>query len=110
MLCGPDPTPHDSTDGNELLCSIAYGARVSTAPGNSPPSSDAYAGDFPGWDNGWLEFDQVPDAILDGVWDDMAGSDEGIALGNCSGGFDRGPGIYLLRVLNQQDPVGTGTL
>ncbi|GMQ85588.1 MAG: hypothetical protein BMS9Abin07_1155 [Acidimicrobiia bacterium] len=106
MLYGPDPTPYDSTDGNELLCSVAYDARVSTAPGDSPPSSDAYAGDFPGWNNGWLEFDQVPQGILNDMWDNMAATEEGIAYGGCGAGFDRGPGIYLLRVLNQQDPVG----
>lgn len=110
MLYGPDSTPQDSTDGNELLCSISYDARVSELDGpngpNNPPSSDAYFDDFPGWDNSWLEFDQVPQAILDDMWDNIASTDEGVAHGNCGDGFDRGPGIYLLRVFNEHDPVG----
>jgi hypothetical protein len=40
------------------------------------------------------------------MWDSMANSEEGTPSVGCGSGFDRGPGVYLLRVLNQQDPVG----
>jgi hypothetical protein len=115
MLYGPDPTPGDSTDGNELLCSISYDERLATYDiyEDNPPNSSAYAIDFGamGWDDSWLEFDEVRAAgyqnILDAMWDDMAGSTiaDSVSVG-CSSGFDRGPGTYLLRVMPQHDDSG----
>jgi hypothetical protein len=116
MLYGPDPTPTDSTDGNELLCSISYDERIGSISPNasSPPNSSAYLDDFGamGWDITWLEFDSVRDDgyqnILDAMWDDMGNvfvAD--YASADCSqASFDRGPGIYLLRVLPQHDDSG----
>jgi hypothetical protein len=107
MLYGPDLTPLDTTDGNELLCSVYYDARVNTSDETNPPVSDAYLADFGamGWDPSWLEFDQVPPAILAAMWDNMASPHIGNTSG-CAGSFDRGPGVYVLRVFNEQDPVG----
>ena len=106
MLYGPDLTPLDTTD-NELLCSVYYDERVNSSSEDRPPVSDAYIGDFGalGWDTSWLEFDQVPQNILDAMWDDMASP----AIADsppCGGSFDRGEGIYVLRVFNEQDPTG----
>lgn len=115
MLYGPDPTPSDTTDGNELLCSVAYDERLPTHDrfDDDPPNSSAYTGDFGamGWDESWLEFDTVRNDgyqnILDAMWDDMANSmiADSIAA-SCSTGFDRGPGTYVLRVFNQHDDSG----
>jgi hypothetical protein len=115
MLYGPDPTPADSTDGNELLCSIAYDERIPTANPNddTPPNSSAYLGDFGamGWNASWLEFDEVRAAgyqnILNAMWDDMSNSmiADYVSPG-CSSSLDRGPGIYLLRVMNEHDDTG----
>jgi hypothetical protein len=115
MLYGPDPTPADSTDGNELLCSIAYDERIPTANPNddAPPNSSAYLGDFGamGWNASWLEFDEVRAAgyqnILNAMWDDMSNSmiADYVSPG-CSSSLDRGPGIYLLRVMNEHDDTG----
>jgi Putative Flp pilus-assembly TadE/G-like len=115
MLYGPDPTPGDSTDGNELLCSLAFEDRLpSVNPNdNAPPNSSSYLGDFGsmGWDMSWLEFDQVRAAghqdILNAMWQDMAGSTiADYASPGCSSSFDRGPGTYLLRVMNEYDDSG----
>jgi hypothetical protein len=107
MLYGPDLTPLDTTDGNELLCSVYYDERVNTSDATNPPVSDAYLGDYDslGWDVGWLEFDQVSQPILDAMWDSMASPTIGVSSG-CEGSFDRGKGIYVLRVFNEHDPVG----
>ena len=106
MLYGPDLTPLDTTD-NELLCSVYYDERVNTSSATNPPISDAYVGDFGalGWDVNWLEFDQVPQNILDAMWDNMA-SPTIADSPPCGGGFDKGEGVYVLRVFNQQDPTG----
>jgi hypothetical protein len=118
MLYGPDPTPSDTTDGNELLCSIAYNERHPTfnPGGNNPPSSSAYWQDFSsyGWDgtsDNWLEFDEIRSVgrqdILDAMWEDMGNTQYADqVLGNCASSFDKGPGTYVLRVFNQHDPTG----
>jgi hypothetical protein len=115
MLYGPDLTPLDTTDGNKLLCSVAYDERIGTAPANDadkPPLSDAYQSDFGlagkvplGWNNDWLEFDQVSPAVLNAMWDTM-GSSTIADVENCLGSFDEGWGTYVLRVFNEQDPAG----
>ena len=107
MLYGPDLTPLDTTDGNELLCSVYYDERINTDDATNPPISDAYLADYGtlGWDVGWLEFDQVSQPILDAMWDSMASPTVGVSSG-CAGSLDRGKGIYVLRVFNQQDPAG----
>ncbi|GMQ84439.1 MAG: hypothetical protein BMS9Abin07_0003 [Acidimicrobiia bacterium] len=119
MLYGPDPTPGDSTDGNELLCSIGYDERNPTGDFGvkKPPTSTAYLGDFGamGWDKSWLEFDEVRAAgyqnILDAMWDNMSNSFVGDAISaGCSSSFDRGPGIYLLRVVNRLDTSGEANI
>jgi hypothetical protein len=107
MLYGPDLTVLDTTDGNELLCSVYYDERVNVSDATNPPISDAYAADFAGWDPSWLEFDQVSQPILDAMWDNMSGgSIADFRSAGCSSSFDKGPGIYLLRVFNEQDPSG----
>ena len=40
------------------------------------------------------------------MWDDIASSSIADQVIGCGGGFDQGPGIYLLRVFNEHDPVG----
>lgn len=110
-LYGPDPTPADSTDGNELLCVVYYDERLPQWDANEddPPNSSAYDPDFGsmGWDDSWLEFDDVDQAILDAMWDDMSNSlIADFSSAGCSGSFDRGPGIYLLRVYQEYDDTG----
>ena len=86
MLYGPDPTPLDTTD-NELLCSIRYD------PGGGR------SGDVAGWNDSWDEWGDVsPQALIGGLWDDMRTS----SLADyhvCEASFDRGPGIYPLRIM-----------
>ncbi len=115
MLYGPDSTPADSTDGNELLCSVAYDERTPTANADddTPPNSSAYLADFGamGWDTSWLEFDEVRTAgyqtILNAMWDDMSNSlIADYTSPGCSSNFDRGPGTYLLRIMNEHDDTG----
>ncbi|GMQ85582.1 MAG: hypothetical protein BMS9Abin07_1149 [Acidimicrobiia bacterium] len=84
MLYGPDPTPLDTTDGNELLCTVRYESR------------DSRTQDFPGWDPSWQSFDEADPAVLATMWDSMATSAD---QQFCAGNFDRGPGIYPLRVM-----------
>jgi hypothetical protein len=86
MLYGPDPTPLDTTDGNELLCSIRYDPRADRAS------------TIPGWDPAWAGFDQADPAVLAAMWDSMATSPD---RQGCTGSFDRGPGVYPLRVMIQ---------
>ncbi|MFV2000319.1 MAG: pilus assembly protein TadG-related protein [Acidimicrobiia bacterium] len=106
MLYGPDSTPLDTTDGNELLCVVRY----------TPQDNIA---DFDGdGDVGYWGRDHVPssqpkhwvidsddDLTGDGVvdWDDV---DAGVTGGlnslwdrMCGTSFTRGPGIYPLRVV-----------
>ncbi len=91
MLYGPDPTPLDTTDGNELLCSVKYDPR---SPGRSV--------DVPGWDDSWREWDEVsPQSLIGKLWDDVATSAD--RQPGCALSFDRGPGIYLLRVMMEAD-------
>lgn len=84
MLYGPDPTPLDTTDGNELLCSLRYDPRISRVA------------TIPGWDPLWSDFDDADPAVLATLWDSMATSPD---RQTCASDFDRGPGIYPLRVL-----------
>ena len=84
MLYGPDPTPLDTTDGNELLCSVRYESR------------DNRSEDFAGWNFDWDSFDDAPQALLAGMWDSMASSND---RQGCLSSFERGPGIYPLRVM-----------
>jgi len=95
MLYGPDPTPADTTDGNELLCVESFAPRDPYADFNGDGSvnnGDDQDGD------GDLDFDDVEIGLPGGVaslWDRM-----------CPGtNLDRGPGIYPLRVM-VPDPGG----
>lgn len=110
-LYGPDPTPADSTDGNELLCVVYYDERLPQWDLNEddPPNSSAYDPDFGsmGWDDGWLEFSEVDQSILDAMWDDMSNSMiADFTSAGCGSSFDRGPGVYLLRVYQEHDDSG----
>ena len=64
MLYGPDATPLDTTDGNELLCSIRY------TPRNTGRSQD-----IGGWDDDWQDWADVsPQSLIGQLWDDMGTS------------------------------------
>lgn len=90
-LYGPDPTPLDATDGNELLCWVKYDPR---SPGRSV--------DVPGWDDSWRDWDDVsPQALIGQLWDDVATSAD--REPGCAADFDRGPGIYPLWVMMEHD-------
>jgi hypothetical protein len=95
MLYGPDPTPLDTHDGNELLCVETFSPRDPYADFNGDGSVNN--GDDQDAD-GDLDFDDVEIGLPGGVaslWDRM-----------CSGtNLDRGPGIYPLRVM-VPDPGG----
>ena len=84
MLYGPDPTPLDTTDGNELLCTVRYESRENRSE------------DFAFWDPAWDEWDDATPVELAAMWDDMTTSAD---QQMCSGSLDRGPGIYPLRVM-----------
>jgi hypothetical protein len=73
MLYGPDPTPLDTTDGNELLCSVRYDPRLPY---------------FVNQTDTWADVDATYPGGLAALWDSM-----------CPGGLDRGPGVYPLRVM-----------
>jgi len=91
MLYGPDPTPLDTTDGNELLCSVKY-----------TPRSIGRSEDVPGWDDAWGDWADVsPQSLIGQLWDDVATSAD--REPGCAADFDRGPGIYVLRVMVQHD-------
>ena len=94
MLYGPDPTPLDTTDGNELLCSVKY------------PHTDSRSVDYPGWNNSWGQWSQVPASMIADMWDDMATSPYKEA--GCAASFDRGPGVYPLRVMIEHSETETG--
>ena len=93
MLYGPDPTPLDTTDGNELLCTVRYTSR------------DNRSEDFLGWDPSWTTWDQASPALLATMWDDMTTSAD---QQFCAGSLDRGPGIYPLRVLIEHSETQKG--
>jgi putative Flp pilus-assembly TadE/G-like protein len=92
MLYGPDPTPLDTTDGNELLCVVRYTPQDPFADFNGDGqvrNSDDLDGD------GDLDWDDVEIGLAGGVaslWDRMCGTT-----------FTKGPGIYPLRVV-VEDP------
>jgi hypothetical protein len=88
MLYGPDVTPLDTTDGNELLCVVKYEARNSRAD------------DFAWWNPAWTQFSQLSLGELSQLWDSMASSADQTT---CASNFDRGPGIYPLRVMVEHD-------
>ena len=95
MLYGPDATPLDTTDGNELLCSVRY-----------TPRGDRWSGgrddDVGGWDNDWQDWADVsPQSLIGQLWDDMATSAD--KEPGCAASFDRGPGIYPLRIMIEDD-------
>jgi len=92
MLYGPDPTPLDTTDGNELMCVIKYDPR---SPGRSV--------DVSGWDDtNWDDWEDVsPQSLIGQLWDNMATSAD--RESGCAVDFDRGPGIYPLRVMLEHD-------
>jgi len=73
MLYGPDPTPLDTRDGNELLCVVRYDPRLPY---------------FVNQTDTWAEVDATYPGGLAALWDSM-----------CPGGLDRGPGVYPLRVM-----------
>jgi hypothetical protein len=91
MLYGPDATPLDTTDGNELLCSVRY------TPRNTGRSQD-----IAGWDDDWQTWAAVsPQSLIADLWDDMATSAD--KEPGCAASFDRGPGIYPLRIMIEDD-------
>jgi Flp pilus assembly protein TadG len=93
MLYGPDPTPLDTTDGNELLCTVRYESR------------DNRQEDFPSWDPAWTSFSQAGQGLLETMWDDMSSSAD---QQYCAGNLDRGPGIYPLRVMIEHSDTQKG--
>ena len=91
MLYGPDVTPLDTTDGNELLCSVKY-----------TPRTTGRSQDIAGWDNDWQTWAVVsPQSLIGQLWDDMATSAD--KEPGCAASFDRGPGIYPLRIMIEDD-------
>ena len=113
MLYAPDPTPLNTTD-NELLCTVRYGAIKdsyrdggSSHPGDDDGGRDVYypaKGIF--WDAvGWSEYGDIPAANIATFWDDMATSDE---MQTCQGNWDKGAGIYPLRVVVEDHPDAYG--
>ncbi|GMQ85585.1 MAG: hypothetical protein BMS9Abin07_1152 [Acidimicrobiia bacterium] len=104
MLYGPDTTPLN-TDDNELLCVVKYSAYNDS--GDNSGGRDGY---FAGWDpnsEGWESFDDVlasstgGPSYIAGMWDSMASSAE--KQPGCLASFDRGPGVYPLRVMVAHD-------
>ena len=94
MLYGPDPTPLDTTD-NELLCSVKYEGE--------PGGTDRIRSyDVAGWNDSWDEWDDVsPKSLILDLWDSMATSAD--KEPGCAASFDRGGGIYPLRVVIKHD-------
>jgi hypothetical protein len=88
MLYGPDTTPLDTTDGNELLCVVKYEARSSRTD------------DFSWWNLAWTQFSELSSSELAQLWDSMVSSPDRTT---CASNFDRGPGIYPLRVMVEHD-------
>jgi hypothetical protein len=88
MLYGPDVTPLDTTDGNELLCVVKYDARTSRTD------------DHPWWNLAWTQFSELTPGELALLWDSMASSPDQTT---CASDFDRGPGVYPLRVMVEHD-------
>ena len=88
MLYGPDVTPLDTTDGNELLCAVKYDARQNRTD------------EFPWWNPAWTQFNELSLGELSQLWDSMASSADRTT---CASNFDRGPGIYPLRVMVEHD-------
>ena len=96
MLYAPDPTPLDTTD-NELLCSIRF-----------DPREGGRSDDIPGWDDSWNDWDDVdPQSLIGDLWADMQTSPLA-DFRNCSGSWNRGPGIYPLRIMNEHSSSDTG--
>lgn len=73
MIFGPDPTPLDTSDGNEHLCTLTF-----------PPQDPWWAA----YGNTWAA---IPPAVIADQWDAFP----------CT--LDRGPGIYPIRVLTLND-------
>jgi len=99
MLYGPDPTPLNTTDGNELLCVVEYAPQDPFADFNNDGSVNT--GDDQNTDGklDWTDVaiglaakDQLtepPPYSLADLWDEMCPSTN----------LDKGPGIYPLRVV-----------
>ena len=68
MLYGPDTTPLDTTDGNELLCVVKYEARNSRTD------------DFPWWNVAWTQFSELSSGELAQFWDSMVSSTDRTTL------------------------------
>lgn len=107
MLYGPDPTPLITSD-NELLCVVRYSAYNDT--GNHAGGRDTYYSNWDPLSEGWDRFTDVYSssaggpAYIDSMWDNMATSAE--KQPGCAASFDRGPGLYPLRVVMQHDEPG----
>jgi hypothetical protein len=96
MLYGPDPTPLNTED-NELLCSVKYDIYADT--GNDEGGRDTYYANWE-WDgNDWQKFTDIPNGDLAAMWDSMATSAD--KQPGCAASFDRGPGVYVLRVMTE---------
>lgn len=104
LLYAPDPTPLNTTD-NELLCSVRYDPADTFADFDGDGDVGSRNGND--WDadpdddrngDGFFDWDDVEIELAGGVnslWDRMCGTT-----------FDRGPGLYPLRVV-VEDPGGS---
>jgi len=92
MLYGPDATPLDTTDGNELLCVVSYNSYNDAGPAQDGFDDGGREQYYAWWNTAWDEFSDMPTSEIAKIWENMA------TEGGC-GGFDRGPGIYPLRVM-----------
>ena len=101
MLYGPDTTPLDTTDGNELLCVGSFNAYNDAGSGQPADDDGGREQYYAFWNAvGWSEFSDIPAADLENMWDDLA------TLGGC-GSLDRGAGLYPLRVMMaHNEPAG----
>lgn len=76
ILYSPDPTPLDTTDSNEVLCTVVYAPRDAYMPGATAATT-------------WADVDAVLPGGVASLWDEMCPATN----------LDRGPGVYPLRVI-----------
>ena len=92
MLYGPDATPLDTTDGNELLCVVSYNSYNDAGPAQDGYDDGGREQYYAWWDTSWNEFADMPTSEIAKIWENMA------TEGSC-GSLDRGAGTYPLRVM-----------
>jgi len=100
MLYGPGATPLDTTDGNELLCVVSYNAYNDAGPGQDGYDDGGREQYYAWWDVSWNEFGDMAASDIDKIWEDMA------TEGSC-GSFDKGAGVYPLRVMMAHNEPAT---